>query len=149
MRSNRQPQKILSERDVQLAILNWLYKNGWGTHPHIKETSEKGVDIRVQNDKVHSKYFFIETKGESSSKHAKSISEVSFIYSLGQIVTRMKVVDARYSYNYGIALPEHGANIAVRRVPWQFARKVCLYIFSVSRDKKVKRYSWQNLKKIQ
>lgn len=149
MSAKRQINKILTERDVQLAVLNYLYKDGWGTHPHIKETSEKGVDIKVQNDKVHSRYFFIETKGESKSKHAKSVAEVAFIYSLGQIVTRMKVVDARYAYYYGLGLPESSARLAIRRIPWQFARKVCLYIFSVSRDKKVKKLSWQDLKKIQ
>jgi len=141
--------KVLSEREVQLAVLEHLYKTGWGTRPYIKQKNEKGVDIRVQNDKVHSRYFFVETKGESSSKSAKSVSEVAFVYSLGQLVTRMSVVDARYAYNYGLGLPEVSAKIAIRRTPWQFARKVCLYIFSVNRDLKVKQYSWQDLKKIQ
>ena len=141
--------KILTERQVQLAVLEYLYKIGWGTRPHIKQKNEKGVDIRVQNDRRPSRYFFIETKGESSSKSAKSVSEVAFVYSLGQLITRMKVVDARYAYNYGLGLPESSAKIAIRRIPWQFAKKVCLYIFSVTQDLKVKKHSWQDLKKIQ
>jgi len=61
----------------------------------------------------------------------------------------MKVVDARHAYNYGLGLPEASANIAIRRIPWQFARKVCLYVFSVNKSGKVKLYSWQDLRKIQ
>jgi hypothetical protein len=90
-----------------------------------------------------------EIKGESRIKSARSVSENAFVYSLGQIVTRMKVVDARHAYNYGLGLPESSANIAIRRIPWQFARKVCLYVFSVNSTGKVKLYSWQDLKKIQ
>lgn len=141
--------KLLTERKVQLAVLDYLYKTGWGTNPHIKQANEKGVDIRVQNNKAKSRYFFIETKGESSSKSTRSISETSFVYSLGQLVTRMKVVDARYAYQYGLGLPKKSASIAVRRIPWQFAKKVCLHVFSVDKNRKVTGYSWQDMKKIQ
>lgn len=141
--------KSLTEREVQLAVLGYLYKTGWGTRPHIKQKNEKGVDIRVQNDKAPSRYFFVETKGESKSKSARSVSEVAFVYSLGQLVTRMKVVDARYAYCYGLGLPENSAKIAIRRIPWQFAKKICLYIFSVDYKSKVKKYSQKDLKKIQ
>lgn len=146
---NKMKKTCLSERKVQLAVLDYLYKTGWGTNPHIKQANEKGVDIRVQNNKAKSRYFFIETKGESISKSAKSISETSFVYSLGQLVTRMRVVDARYAYQYGLGLPKDSAKIALRRIPWQFARKVCLHIFSVDHDLKVTDYSWQGLKKKQ
>jgi len=41
------------------------------------------------------------------------------------------------------------ARIAIRRIPWQVAKKLLLYIFSVTKDEKVKQYSWQDLKKFQ
>src|SRR3990167_5209831 len=85
----------LTERDVQVAILKYLYKTGWGTRPHIKHTNEKCVDIVVQNDAVPQRRFFIETKGESSTKSKYSMHETNFVYALGQLMTRMKVVDAR------------------------------------------------------
>lgn len=59
----------------------------------------------------------------------------------------MKAGGARYYY--GLGLPESSAKIAIRRLPWQVAKKLLLYIFSVSRDGKVKQYSWQDLKKFQ
>jgi len=56
----------------------------------------------------------------------------------------MKVGAARYYY--GLGLPESSARIAIRRLPWQVAKKLLLYIFSVDSAGKVKQYSWQDLK---
>lgn len=139
----------LTERDVQVAVLDYLYKNGWGTRPHIKHTNEKGVDIVVQNDAVPQRRFFIETKGESGAKSKYSMHETNFVYALGQLMTRMKVVNARYAYNYGLGLPERSAKIALRRIPWQLAQKLCIYIFSVDRDKNVTKYSCADMRKAQ
>jgi len=138
--------KIISERFVRRAIRDWLFRNGWGRNYIEKETHEQGVDIKVCHNK-YSRYFFIETKGESSAKSAKSVKETAFVYSLGQIITRMKVGSARYYY--GLGLPEVSAAIAIRRIPWQVAKKLLLYIFLVDGNGKVKRYAWQDLKVIQ
>lgn len=135
--------KIISERFVRRAIRDWLFRNGWGRNYIEKETHEQGVDIKVCHNK-YSRYFFIETKGESS---AKSVKETAFVYSLGQIITRMKVGSARYYY--GLGLPTLSAAIAIRRLPWQVAKKLLLYIFSVDRKGMVKRYAWQDLGVIQ
>lgn len=140
--------KPITEKFVRRAMRDWLFRNGWGRNYKEKESSEKGVDIQVQNNKW-SGYFLIEIKGESSAKSAISQRETSFVFSLGQIITRMKVVDARYAYNYGLGLPESSAKIAIRRIPWQAARKLCLYVFSVNQNGKVKKYSWQDFKKFQ
>lgn len=89
------------------------------------------MDIRVRHNK-YSRYFLIETKGESSAKSARQVLEVAFVYSLGQIITRMKA--GRSRYYYGLGLPVASANIAIRRIPWQVAKKLLLYIFSVDKD---------------
>ena len=138
--------KILTEKFVRRTIRDWLFRNGWGRNYKEKETHEQGVDIKVRHNN-YARYFFIETKGESKSKSAKSVSEVAFVYSLGQIITRMKAGKARYYY--GLGLPESSAKIAIRRLPWQVAKKLLLYIFSVNKIGKVKLYSWSNLKKLQ
>ncbi len=143
------PHRSLTERDVQVSILKYLYKDGWGTRPHIKHTNEKGVDIVVQNDAVPQRRFFIETKGESSTKSKYSMHETNFVYALGQLMTRMKVVDARYTYNYGLGLPERSAKIALRRIPWQLSQKLCIYIFSVDRNKNVTKHSCADMRKAQ
>lgn len=138
--------KILTERFVRRAIIDYLSRKGWDRGLREKETAEHGVDIKVRHNR-YSRYFFIETKGESTSKSAKSVRETAFVYSLGQIITRMKTGAARYYY--GIGLPEAVARIASRRIPWQIAKKLLLYVFSVNIEGKVKQYSWKDLKIVQ
>ena len=133
--------KPLSEKFVKQAVIKWLFRNGWGRNLEVGELRDRGVDIKVRNNKF-ARYFLIETKGEGKIRQA---DEVAFIYSLGQIVTRMKVGAARYYY--GLALPESSAKIAIRRLPWQVAKKLLLYVFSINRTSKVKQYSWKNLKR--
>jgi hypothetical protein len=138
--------KLISEKFVRRAVRDWLFRNGWGRNYIEKETHEQGVDIKVCHNK-YSRYFFIETKGESSAKSANSQRETAFVYSLGQIITRIKVGNARYYYALG--LPTSSAAIAIRRIPWQVARKLLLFVFSVDSVGKVKRYAWQDLKTVQ
>lgn len=136
--------KLLSEKFVKQSIIKWLFRNGWGRNLEAGELRDKGVDIKVRNNKF-SRYFLIETKGESKIRQGQ---EVAFIYSLGQIMTRMKAGGST-RYYYGLGLPESSAKIAIRRVPWQVAKKLLLYIFSVTPDGKVKQYTWQDLKRLQ
>lgn len=138
--------ELISEKFVRRAIRDWLFRNGWGRNYVEKETHEQGVDIKVCHNK-YSRYFFIETKGESSAKSAKSQKETAFVYSLGQIITRIKVGNARYYYALG--LPTSSAAIAIRRIPWQVAKKLLLYVFSVDKEGRVRQYSWKNLKTAQ
>jgi len=136
--------KLLSEKFVKQSIIKWLFRNGWARNLEAGELRDKGVDIKVRNNKF-SRYFLIETKGESKIRQGQ---EVAFIYSLGQIMTRMKAGGST-RYYYGLGLPESSAKIAIRRVPWQVAKKLLLYIFSVSPDGRVKQYTWQDLKRLQ
>lgn len=138
--------KIISEKFVRRSIITFLSRKGWDRGLREKESAEHGVDIKVRHNK-YPRYFFIETKGESSSKSAQSVREVAFVYSLGQVITRMKVGTTRYYY--GLGLPDSSAKIAIRRIPWQVAKKLLLYIFSVSNSGKVKQYNWRELKNIQ
>ncbi len=138
--------KVLKERDVRRAIQAWLFRNNWGRNYQEKETHEQGIDIKVRHNK-YSRYFLIETKGGSTAKSARSMTETAFVYSLGQIITRMKVVDGRYYY--GLGLPSASATIAARRIPWQFAKKLLLYVFSVDTEARVTLYTWQDMKKLQ
>ena len=133
--------KKLTEEFVKIAVIRYLSTKGWGRNLKFGTLREKGVDIRVQNNR-YGTYFLIEAKGEGKIRQA---DEVAFVYSLGQIITRMDVAKAKYKY--GLALPTPSAKIALRRIPWQIARKLNLYIFSVDHKGKVSQYSWQDLKK--
>ncbi len=126
--------KIISEDKVIDAILQWAYRNGYGLKPKIKHGHKHGVDLELNNEKTRHKYY-IECKG--GPHH-----EVNFVYSLGQIITRMN--RKPLGVNYGIALPTKSAEIARKRIPRSFATRNKLAIFSVSNSGVVKRFTSSN-----
>lgn len=132
--------KKISEDFVKNSVIKWLSKNNWG-HFEFGGLRDHGVDIKAKKQN-YDRYFFIEAKGEGSRRE---MNENYFVYSLGQIITRMTSGGTTRNY-YGIAVPEVVAKIALRRIPWQVAKKLLLYIFSVDKNGKVKEYSWQDIK---
>ncbi|MFC1571815.1 winged helix-turn-helix domain-containing protein, partial [Candidatus Margulisiibacteriota bacterium] len=70
--------KVMSEEYVKRAVIFWLTSHGWGTNLQFGALNERGVDIKVRNNK-YPRYFLIEVKGESSAKSARSIAETSFV----------------------------------------------------------------------
>lgn len=139
----RKTESPLSEEAVKRAVIKFLTNKGWSKNLDYDDLHVHGVDIKVTNSR-YSRTFFIEAKGGSS---ARSGAEVAFIYSLGQIVTRMKSLKARYYF--GIALPKQSAEIALRRIPYQFAVSTCLHILSVDSAGKVTWYKPADIKKRQ
>ncbi len=130
-------EKIISEDKVIDAVLNWAYKNSYGLKPKIKHGHKHGVDLELNHEKTRHKYY-IECKG--GPHH-----EVNFVYSLGQIITRMN--RKPLGVNYGLALPVKAAEIARKRIPRSFATRNKLTIFSVSNAGVVKRFVPTNFKK--
>ena len=115
-----------------------------------KDLHEKGCDLVMKDEfnKYKARRFLIECKGKSYAKSARAVNETVWLYALGQLITRMKVI-ARHAYKYGLGLPEVGAEKALRRIPWQTAKHLCLYIFSVNDKGEVKEYSPKDFKKFQ
>lgn len=135
--------KPISEEFVKRSVIRYLANEGWSKNLQFDDLWTRGVDIKVTHSK-YSRTFYIEAKGASINR---SGAEVAFIYSLGQIVTRMKSLKARYYF--GIALPKRSAEIAIRRIPYQFAVGACLQVLSVDDDGKVKWYKPADIKKYQ
>ena len=133
----------MSEEFVKQSLIKFLGNNKWSKNLVFGSLKDHGVDVRVTNSK-YSRPFLIETKGTSSSR---SSAENAFVHSLGQIVTRMKGPEARYYY--ALALPKLSADIARRRVSYQFAVGMCLHIFSVDYDGSVTWYKPKDIKKFQ
>ena len=131
--------KNITEDFVKNSIIKWLSANGWGyfqfgaLHTH-------GVDIKARSAR-YSRYFYVECKG--SGKRPQS-DEVAFVYSLGQIITRIRDSKSTRNY-YALGLPNKSAIIALRRLPWQVAKKLNLFIFSVNENATVTQYSWKDL----
>jgi hypothetical protein len=120
-------------------VLKWLSAHGWG-HFQFGRLHDKGVDIKAKHYR-YGRYFFVETMG---GKH----NDVNFVYSLGQIVSRM-TADKTTRNNYALGLPNASASIALRRLPWQVAKKLFLSVFSVDPNGNVKQITWQDLKEAQ
>jgi len=115
-----------------------------------RDLHERGCDLVLKDvcNKHKARRFLIECKGKSYAKSAKAVNETVWLYALGQLVTRMKVI-ARHAYKYGLGLPEVSAKKALHRIPWQVAKHLCLYVFSVDDEGKVKEFSPKDFKKIQ
>lgn len=135
--------KVISEEFVKRSVIKFLTNKGWSKNLDYDDLHVHGVDIKVTNSQ-YSRTFFIEAKGGSTNR---SGAEVAFVYSLGQIVTRMKSLKARYYF--GIALPKQSAEIALRRIPYQFAVSTCLHILAVEPSGKVTWYKPTDIKKQQ
>ncbi len=141
----------VDEKFVIQAILKHLAKKGWDYNVKAKELHEKGCDIIVTDsrNKNKARRFYIEAKGKSYAKSAKSIMHTNYLFALGQLVTRMGVI-APHAYKYGLGLPEESAKIALRRIPWQIAhgKHLCLHVFSVNDNGEVTEYSPKDFKKM-
>ncbi len=115
-----------------------------------KELYEKGCDLVLKDikNKREARRFLIECKGKSYAKSARAVNETVWLYALGQLITRMRVI-APYAYEYGLGLPKVSAEKALRRIPVQAAKQLCLFIFSIDDKGRVKKYSPKDFKKIQ
>ncbi len=115
-----------------------------------KDLHEKGCDLILKDikNKYEARRFLIECKGKSYAKSAKAVNETIWLYALGQLITRMKVI-ALYAYEYGLGLPEVSAQKTLRRIPWQVAKQLCLFVFSVDDKGRVKKFSPKDFRKIQ
>lgn len=138
----------LTEDFFQKRVEAYLISKGWDHNLKSKGLREHGCDIVVSdgNNKNKARRFYIEAKGRSYARSARSIADTNFLFALGQLVTRMSVI-ACHTYKYGLALPEERAKIALRRIPWQVARHLCLSIFSVDDHGEVVEYSPKDFKK--
>ena len=140
----------ITEKFIEKSILKHLKQKGWDYNVKTKGLHERGCDIVVTDsrNKNKARRFYIECKGKSYAKSAKSVNETIWLFALGQLISRMSVV-AKHAYKYGLGLPEVSAKIALRRIPWQAARHLCLYIFSIDDKGNVKEYSPKDFKRIQ
>lgn len=132
----------IAEDFVQNAVVVWLAKHDWKV-VQLATLNGRGVDIRARHNK-YSRYYFIEAKGAKDSSSA----EVAFVYSLGQIITRMNTT-GKTRYYYGLALPKQAADKAIKRIPYQIAKKLLLHVFSVDHKGTVTRYMPKDLEKAQ
>lgn len=117
-------EKIDEQFVVNKFIDFMINKENGNWHEEKVEKSElhkHGVDIKLVGGKRNSEYFYIECRGKSYAKSAKSINREGWLNALGQIITRMDV--KRYS------------------ISKEVAEVLCLHIFSVNDEGIVKYFT--------
>ena len=100
-----------------------------------------GLILCLQEGREIQNIFFIECKGKSYSKSAKSVNKEGWLNALGQIITSMttsrviksgvKKGEPNRAYKYGLGLCKEGVQVALKRIPKEIAKTLNLYIFSV------------------
>lgn len=89
----------LTEEVIVDKIINFMINKEDGNWHEEKvqksDLHKHGVDIKLVGGKRNSEYFFIECKGKSYAKSARSVNREGWLNALGQIITRMDV--KRYS----------------------------------------------------
>ena len=110
-------------------------ENGNWNKEKVKKSDlhQHGVDIKLVGGKRNSEYFYIECKGKSYAKSAKSINREGWLNALGQIITRMnvkrysiskedsKITGINHAYKYGLGLYWESAQVVLRRIPKEIA----------------------------
>ena len=129
----------MTETEVQQCIVSFLGAKDWGSNVKTKKLTEHGCDIILKHNN-YARYFFIECKGDpkETTKNQGSSREVAFIYSLGQIMTR--ITNPKRGYYYALGLPEKTAKIALRRISGKLAKLIKLHIFSVKDNGTIREY---------
>ena len=94
-----------------------------------KDLHERGCDLVLKDtcNKHKARRFLIECKGKSYARFSRAVNETVWLYALGQLVTRMRVI-ARHAYKYGLGLPE----ISAKELYGEFLGRLlnsCVYIF--------------------
>lgn len=149
-------EKINEQFIVNKVIEFMLNKENGNWHEdkvYKSELYQHGVDIKLVGGKRNSEYFYIECKGKSYAKSASSLNKEGWLNALGQIITRMdvkryciskengKISGINHAYKYGLGLYWQSAQVALRRIPKEIAEVLCLHIFSVNDDGKVKYFT--------
>ena len=131
---------------------NWQIKT---LKPH--EKHEHGSDIDIRGGKSKTEHFIIECKGKSYAKSANSINKEGWLVALGQLVTRMedpRIIQSgknkgepNRAVKYGLGLYWVGAKVALKRIPFEIAKTMNLYIFSVDDEGFVKQFTPKDFKR--
>ena len=119
---------FLTEDHVKNAVIAKLGKLHY-TPTSVKTLREQGVDITAKHIN-YNRYFLVEVKGESpeTARNSRSGREVRFIYSVGQIMTRIR---PERDYRYGLAFPASYRTLATSRLHYSLLRQLHIHLFFV------------------
>lgn len=137
---------------VQNSVLSHLAEIGWSTNAKVKVGLERGVDIKVRNDKV-GRHFLVECKGgPGPNVKSPAASEQSSFYSaIGQIISRMHWTGKagyKHGNKYGVAFPANFKGQVSRKLPYDVCNRLNLYVFFVAENGEVEMLDWHGIKEL-
>ena len=137
------------ETFIENSVRKYLSESGYSIGKP-KELWEHGVDLKLRNAN-YSRYWYVEVKGGSRSKNARSVDTNNFVFGLGQIITRIQSTTdpqaKRGSNKYGVAYPYYFIKYLERkRLHWNLCKNLNLYIFLVKENGEVEKYDWTRIK---
>lgn len=146
---------LLTEQEVVDLVINFLVskENGQWHLETLKDHTlhQSGADIDIRGGKKNTERFIIECKKKSHSKSANSVNKEGWLTALGQLISRMEanrtITSGKYkgepnrATKYGLGLYWVGAKVALRRIPYNVAKTLNLYIFAVDESGYVKQFS--------
>ena len=122
----------LTENQVIEGVENYLRQKGRTSQKRIinksdAEKKERGVDllIKLENDKKHGNWYFIEAKGnlKADGSKMKSTYLTNFRWAISQIILRIEVDSRRNNYIYGIAMPKSDIEKCIKLISRNWALK--------------------------
>lgn len=146
----KQRREIIDEIFVVDSVINYLKNKGWSLSLKKAELHEKGVDIKVKNDKF-SRYFLIEAKGDPKEKVKSPLGSISSNVNsaIAQIISRMHTDRKRgykYGYKYGVAFPTSHRNKVLKSLPYDVMDKLNMHIFLVDNSGNVEEFGYKEVK---
>lgn len=122
----------LTENQVITGVENYLRHKGRTKQRRVisksdAEKKERGVDllIKLENDKKHGNWYFIEAKGNlrADGTPMKSSYLTNFRWAISQIILRIEVDSRRNNYIYGIAMPKSDVEKCIKLIKKNWALK--------------------------
>ena len=122
----------LTENQVIEGVENYLKHKGRTSQKRLinksdAEKKERGVDllIKLENEKKHGNWYFIEAKGnlKSDGSLMKSSYLTNFRWAISQIILRIEVDSRRNNYIYGIAMPKSDIEKCINLIRKNWALK--------------------------
>ena len=124
--------EYLTENQVIEGVENYLKHKGNTSRKRIinksdAEKKERGVDllIKLENEKKHGNWYFIEAKGnlKADGSIMKSSYLTNFRWAISQIILRIEVDSRRNNYIYGIAMPKIDVEKCIKLISRNWALK--------------------------
>lgn len=140
---------MLTESDVILSVCDFLEDHNFIIQQRLNE-QEKGDDIVAVNEK--GEYFYIEAKGQTSSKadskaFGKEFSDSQKLSHVSRALYRAIKMKDQYHANAGVALPETQKHVSLIKEVQETLQSIGIEVFWVRNNNGIRSVRVENFSK--